>query len=93
MSEFTKGKWTYDAKKGFITSDGYTIITVCYPETKEAQSIGRLIAAAPDMYDELYDVLQLLMGKTSYDGDEFSQQAKSIQELFDSIDGGNNHEE
>ena len=46
-----------------------------------------LIAAAPEMYDELYDALQLLKGKSSWDGDEFSKQAKSIQDLLERIDG------
>ncbi len=51
------------------------------------KAIGRLLAAAPEMYGELYEALQLLQGKSSYDGDEFSQQAKSIRELLASIDG------
>ena len=47
----------------------------------------RLIEAAPDMYDELYDALQLIKGKSSYEGDEFDVQAKSIRELLNRILG------
>ena len=47
----------------------------------------RMRDAAPEMYDELYEVLQLLEGKSSWDGDEFSKQAQSIKELLARIDG------
>ena len=90
MSEFTKGKWIIDRDGSAIFSDSED----CYvaelsPANSDEQvaANARLIAAAPDMYDELYDALQLLKGKSSWDGDEFSQQAKSIQELLSRIDG------
>lgn len=54
---------------------------------QEAEANARLIAAAPEMYGELYEALQLLQSKSSYDGDEFSEQAESIRELLARIDG------
>ena len=51
------------------------------------KAIGRLLAAAPEMYGELYEALQLLHGKSCYDGDEFSNQAESIRELLARIEG------
>ena len=82
MSKFTEGKWRvlyFPEILGIVDEDNDPI------QLNEANA--RLIAAAPEMYDELYEVLQLLKGKSSYDGDEFDQQAKSIQELFARIDG------
>lgn len=57
------------------------------PLLEQTVANARLIAAAPEMYDELYEALQLLKGKSLYNGDEFSQQAESIQELLARIDG------
>ena len=90
MSEFTKGKWGIDRNDYSIYSDSEDCcVADLYPVDSNEQLVAnaRLIAAAPDMYDELYDALQLLKGKSSWDGDEFSQQAKSIQELLSRIDG------
>ena len=53
----------------------------------ETDANGRLIAAAPEMYEELYEALQLIRGHSSYKGDEFDQQARSIQALLARIDG------
>ena len=50
-------------------------------------AIVRRFLAAPEMYDELYEALQLCEGKSSYGGDEFAKQAKSIRELLARIDG------
>ncbi|MBR1437352.1 MAG: hypothetical protein IJ587_02325 [Synergistaceae bacterium] len=90
MSEFTQGKW--EAVFSSLGEYPYYVTTnsegnyhqIAFVDT---EANARLIAAAPEMYDELYEVLQLLKGKSSYDGDEFDQQAKSIQELFARIDG------
>ena len=47
----------------------------------------RLRSYAPEMYDELYEALQLCKGKSSYDGDEFGEMAEDIAELLARIDG------
>ena len=52
----------------------------------------RLRSYAPEMYDQLYEVLQLCKGKSSYDGDEFGEMAQDIAELLDTIDGKNEAE-
>ena len=93
MSEFTKGDWNFivtpvSLGEGEERSDWFLVGShegaVGFIRHKED---ARLIAAAPDMYDELYEVLQLLEDKSSYEGDEFSRQADSIKELMLRIDG------
>ena len=55
--------------------------------TDEGLANVRLLTAAPEMYDELYEVLQLMKGKSSYDEDEFGVEARYIEELLARIDG------
>ena len=47
----------------------------------------RMIAHAQEMYDQLYEALQLCKGMSSYDGDEFGEMAEDIAELLARIDG------
>ena len=88
MSEFTKGKWTAEAVYGdhwvVFDFDNERTIADCF----SCEDNARLIAAALEMYNELYEVLQLMKGKSNYEGDEFDSQAKSILELFNRIDEG-----
>ena len=100
MSDFTKGKWKVDAhtirvscrvfrsvKTGDVEYGNIAIIpTIHGMSEQEALANACLIAAAPEMYGELYEALQLCEGKSSYDGDEFASQAKSIRELLARID-------
>ncbi len=70
----------------FSRNGNYYILSVRCSE-EEMEKTKRLIAAAPEMYEELYEVLQLLKGKTSWDGDEFAWYAKDVAELLARIDG------
>ena len=96
MSNFTKGKWGYHDKLGLIlTYDerGYVIATVreaggesVFGTSPEGQANARLIAAAPEMYELLYEALQELKG---YDpiGNGISTIYPDIEELLARIDG------
>lgn len=85
MSKFTGGKWEVVVIYGdhYVIFSNDEVVADCFGSNAN----GRLIAAAPEMYDELYEVLQLLQGKSSYDGDEYSQHAEDIRELLACIDG------
>ena len=95
MSKFTSGEWHIERNVHDAYSDVEHELVVpedwCIGKDYIAAVIdptdAKLITAAPEMYDELYEALQLLQGKSSYDGDEFSQQAESIRELLARIDG------
>ncbi len=90
MSRFTEDGWEYSE----YVPEGTTLNGTEYLIKSGVKDIAlvatevnaRLIASAPEMYDELYDTLQLLKGKSSYESDEFAIQAKSIEELFARID-------
>ena len=86
MSKFTQGNWYVEDGYIFAETGEYiaSVASVCDYTTDDANA--RLIAAAPEMYDELYEVLQLLKGLKSYDDDMFDVHAKSIKELFKRID-------
>ena len=98
MPNFTTGEWKYEEYvPNGVTINGkeYIIYTGSVNPKEPGKDIAlarreadaRLIAAAPEMYDELYEALQLCEGKSSYGGDEFAKQAKSIRELLARIDG------
>ena len=92
MSEFTKGKWEVQDWTEKLDGEFLPEYAVCVgdewiADCADNEANARLIAAAPEMYDELYEALQLLRGKSSYEGDEFSCEAKFIQELMARIDG------
>ena len=91
MSKFTGGEWKYlqSPLRGLGGDEQWYLIGS--PERAVGfirhEEDAKLIAAAPEMYDELYEVLQLLQGKSSYDGDEYSQHAEDIRGLLACIDG------
>ena len=55
----------------------------CAPERDR---LYRMRDAAPEMYDELYEVLQFMKGNSRYESDEFANYARSIEELLARID-------
>ena len=61
MSKFTQGKWIYEYNHGAydISSvrDIDNEIATIYNISDEGEANARLIAAAPDMYDALYEVI------------------------------------
>ena len=89
MSKFTKGKWIIDRDGSAIFSDSED----CYvaelsPANSDEQvaANARLITAAPEMYELLYEALQELKG---YDpiGNGISTIYPYIEELLARIDG------
>lgn len=90
MSNFTKGKWEVD-RTGFdieITcGDMYLASMYNLEHLEETEANARLIAAAPEMYDELYEILQFMKGKTLWERDEYALYEKDIEELLERIDG------
>ena len=96
MTEFTKGKWEVvqgagvdelDILSGDAPLHNHICVLFGYPTSRrnEQKVNARLIAAAPDMYYELYDAFQLMKAKSCYEGDVFAQKAKSILELMQRI--------
>ena len=53
----------------------------------ERDRLYRMRDASPEMYDELYEVLQFMKGNSRYESDEFANYARSIEELLARIDG------
>lgn len=53
----------------------------------EYKANARLIANAPEMYDELYENLQFFKGNSVDERDEYAKYARSIQALLARIDG------
>ena len=94
MSKFTRGNWELNSRTGDISSKG-TLIAKVYGATdynveknaEESFANARLITASPEMYDELYEALQLLKGKSSCESDEFARQARSIEEVLVRVEG------
>ena len=87
MSNFTPGKWKYWKYKKYPCWYIGQELEDTYLAQTYSEANARLIAAAPEMYDELYEALQLCAGHSSYEGDDFDEQAKSIRELLARIDG------
>ena len=91
MSKFTSGEWKFLEWPMTFADSTEQWYLVGSPERAVGfirhEEDAKLIVAASEMYDELYEVLQLLQGKSSYDGDEYSQHAEDIRELLACIDG------
>ena len=91
MTAFSKGEWYIDSMGVLHLGDAFDrniAVFISSEATKKSNDENaRLIVAAPEMYDKLYDALQLMEGKSSYEGDVFDLQAKSIRELLNRIDG------
>lgn len=100
MSKFTQGKWHSDEYGCFVFAHG-TEMMVCEMRgmgwfrskgitDEEALSIqaanARLIAAAPEMYDLLYDAMQELKGYKPIENG-ISSIWPDIEELLARIDG------
>lgn len=100
MSKFTKGKWTADDMGEYIFAHEFNMM-ICQmrgwaylkaqglsdDEAIDVQKANaRLIAAAPDMFELLYEALQELKG---YDpiGNGISTIYPDIEELLARIDG------
>ena len=85
MSEFTSGKWIYDAPSGCVHSEGKLIADVAgaggtnYRHAK-GEANARLIAAAPEMY-------RLLKSVANYKPDFVWDVVFQAQELLARIDG------
>ena len=97
MSKFTKGTWRYDGpmewagtanerRYEIVTEDGEFIIAVV-PGNIEADA--RLIAAAPEMYELLYEALQELKGYEPIEN-MISTVYPDIEELLARVDGEEN---
>ena len=91
MNKFTGGGWKYLEWPMSFSDKTEQWYLVGSPEHAigfiRQEEDAKLIAAAPEMYDELYEVLQLMKGKSSYDEDEFGVEARYIEELLARIDG------
>ena len=90
MKKFTEGKWEV-ASDGCIEVDSETGLTHGIAEvmnfyTAEGEANARLIAAAPEMYDLLYEALQELKGYNPIENG-ISTIYPDIEELLYSIDG------
>ncbi len=92
MKNFTKGSWTY-----FEDADGF--FTIYAPDQLIAQTVARtfgheledkanarLIAHAPDMYDDLCEIAYFLEHKSCWEYDEFAYYARIIRQTLTSID-------
>ena len=93
MSKF--GKWHYDGGKLIRDDDGRVIADILpaldyFTDFKEIADRAEMIAASPEMYDDLYEVLQFLKGSSLYDDDEFAQYAQIIENTLARIDGEEN---
>lgn len=92
MRNFTKGKWVYDEPFGVIFSYETCAVIAnvqgagtgsCFCCTQEGQANARLIAAAPEMYEELIFAMSALR-----DGDVCDKKrADKIEALLAHIDG------
>ena len=90
MSNFTGTEWICEENGNgdfFIDSSRGESIGILYNDVPEVEANARLVSAAPDMYDELYEVLQFMKGKTLWERDEYALYEKDIEKLLTWIDG------
>ena len=90
MSKFTKGKWSIcmDGSIEITDENGEFVmaindITGAEDNDEEIDANLRLIAAAPEMYEELNFAINALRGGNAYD----RKRADEIEALLDRIDG------
>ena len=112
MPGFTKGKWIYDEPFGVIVSDETCAVIAsvqgagtgsCFCLTQEGQANARLIAAAPELYEAVYDLLDYAYEALHLAGGENEIRGKAprilrdiqeYQELLARINGtGTGHEQ
>ena len=83
MTKFTQGKWIFDDEYIFTANKGWMIADVMAVRNKdECNANGRLIAAAPEMYELLESLVNILLAH-SYNQDK----AIRIANLLARIDG------
>lgn len=95
MANFTPGPWQIEGPNLSYAREVYTLYTgtevmpkwfadiqFLHKESAEGEANARLIAAAPDMYDMLYVLLNFAEYK-----DCSSHMPRRIQEILNKIDG------
>ena len=92
MRSFTKGNWAYfDDADGFFSinaPDQLIAQTVArtFGHKAEDKANARLIAHAPEMYDNLCELTDFLEQKSCHECDEFARYARIIRKTLASID-------
>ena len=92
MSKFTEGKWKINEYCDVLAENNQLIALINKPRNKkEAQANARLIAAAPEMYQLLDNLVWYIeanqkLQKDCYD-DEISAYVTRTKELLARIDG------
>lgn len=90
MSRFTKGKWRYVEMNNAVVVDDDSYLPIAFPtgcsmfSEQEYKANGRLIAAAPEMYELL---LEELVPTSDYGGIVSFERERKIKELLARIDG------
>lgn len=88
MSKFTPGPWkTMDDDCVYAMNKLTRIGHILGLSREEQDANVRLIAAAPEMYDELYKVMQVLVGESWFGKNKFAELTISIKDLLARIDG------
>lgn len=97
MSDFSKGKWRYSETNNTVVINDDRYIPVAFLvgcsmfSKQEYQANGRLIAAAPEMYELLNSIAWYIEAtqklQKDYLADEFSDYATRVKELLARIDG------
>ena len=93
MSDFTKGKqYVFNNGTDIFVGSSESVGHICnvgWVKIKEVEANARLIAAAPEMYELLKEVAEVLRTRNNYDyieGDLFSLMTEA-EELLARIDG------
>ncbi len=86
MPKFTQGSWIFHDEYILTANKGRIIADVMATHNKdEFNANGRLIASAPEMYEELCEALEFF-NKEEFYSDEAKTYVKSIKELLARID-------
>lgn len=95
MSKFSQGNWYVDSANIIRCDDDYDrsiAALITSPATKEVDKANaRLIAHAPDMYDDLCEIAYFLEHKSCGEHDEFAYYARIIRQTLSEIDGKEEH--